>query len=169
METLDLPRRYRVIFVPSSSIQLLTDERDAAEAMRRFHAHLEAGGVLVAPFMVLWPGDPPEDGVWTRWYRPRQRERPEDGALVRRVQRARFDMATQLEHTEDRYEVIVRGEIVETEEHRRSPATRWYTQDQAHALFAAAGFADVRVLDGFTEESAGPDARVYTLVGRRSG
>ena len=36
METLDLPRRYRVIFVPSSSIQLLTDERDAAEAMRRF-------------------------------------------------------------------------------------------------------------------------------------
>ena len=167
MEALALPRRYRAIFVPSSSIQLLTDERDAGEAMRRFHAHLEPGGVLVAPFMVLWPGDPPEDDVWTPWYRAGQRERPEDGALVRRVQRAKFDMATRLEHTEDRYEVIVRGEIVQTEEHRRSPATRWYTQDQARALFLTAGFEDVRVLEGFTKEPAGADARIFTLIGRR--
>ena len=108
----------------------------------------------MAPFMILWPGEPPEDGVWTLWYRAGQRERPEDGALVRRIQRARFDMGTQLEHSEDRYEVIVRGEIVETEEHHRSPATRWYTQAQARALFAAGGFGDVRVVEGFTEEPA---------------
>ncbi len=167
MQSLDLPRRYRTIFVPSSSFQLLTDEADARAAMRRFFEHLLPGGVLVMPFMTLWSGEPPEDGAWSEWYVTAQRERPDDGALVRRWQRARYDMTPQFEHTEDRYEVIAGGEIVQTEEHRRSPAARWYTQAQASALYAAAGFVDVRMTSGFTHEPADADARVFTVFGTR--
>ena len=88
MQSLDLPRRYGTIFVPSSSFLLLTDEADAAEAMRRFYAHLLPGGVLVMPFMFLWPGRrTPADGEWTPWYISGERARPEDGAIVRRHQR----------------------------------------------------------------------------------
>lgn len=54
MESLDLPRRYRTILVPSSSFQLVTEPEDAAEAMRRFHAHLEPGGTLVMSFGFVW-------------------------------------------------------------------------------------------------------------------
>ena len=64
---------------------------------------------------------------------------------VRRWSRARYDSAVQLEHTEDRYEVIVDGEIIETEEFSRSPSARWYTQEQSRALLEAVGFADVRL------------------------
>jgi ubiquinone/menaquinone biosynthesis C-methylase UbiE len=50
MQSLRMPRRYRTILVPSSSFQLLLELDDAAEAMRRFFAHLEPGGALVMPF-----------------------------------------------------------------------------------------------------------------------
>jgi len=167
MEALELPRRYRTIFVPSSSFQLLTSETDARAALARFFAHLLPGGLLVMPFMMLWRGEPPEDGAWSKWYVAGQRERPEDRALVRRWQRAKYDTAAQLEHTEDRYEVLAGDEIIETEEHRRSPAARWYTQAQAAALYADAGFVDVRVTEGFTHEPATADARVFTVFGHR--
>ena len=61
METLDLPRRYRSILVPSSTFQLLTDAEQARNAMRHFFDHLLPGGALAMPFMVLWrAGDPLE-------------------------------------------------------------------------------------------------------------
>src|SRR5437763_5105340 len=55
LETLDLPRRYRTIIVPSSTLQLLLDPVDAAAAMRRLFEHLEPGGTLAASFMLIAP------------------------------------------------------------------------------------------------------------------
>ena len=167
MELLDLPRRYRTIFVPSSSMQLVTDERDAATAARRFFEHLLPGGVLVMPFMVLWRGATPADGVWTTWYKTGERERPGDAAVVRRWQRARYHLREQLEDTEDRYEVLVGGQVVQTELHDRSPATRWYTQAQSLALCANAGFGDVCAARDFTFDPATPADRIWSVFGTR--
>lgn len=169
MESLELPRRYRTIFVPSSSFQLLTDREAAGRAMARFREHLEPGGALVMPFMLLWserraarePGDPWE------WRVHQERERPEDGALIRRWQRSRYDVAEQLEHTEDRYEVIAGGEVVSTEHHQRSPATRWYTQEQALAVYREAGLSDVHATRGFTLEPARGHEEMFCVFGVR--
>ena len=103
METLDLPRRYRTIMVPSSSFQLVVEPPKAAMAMRRLYAHLEPGGALIMPFMVLRaPGTASET---TDWRLTGEKERPEDGTLLKRWSRARYDVENQLEHTEDRYEL----------------------------------------------------------------
>lgn len=169
MESLELPRRYRTIFVPSSSFQLLTDREAAVRAMARFRDHLAPGGTLVMPFMVMWseqraarePDDPWE------WHVHQERERPEDGALVRRWQRSRCDLAEQLEHTEGRYEVIVDGEVFATEHHGRSPAARWYTQEQALALYRDAGLGDVHATRGFTFEPARGDEEMFCVFGVR--
>ncbi|MEX0683743.1 MAG: class I SAM-dependent methyltransferase [Dehalococcoidia bacterium] len=165
MESLDLPRRYRTIFVPSSSFLLLTDRGDAELAMERFFSHLTPGGVLVMPFMVMRRGNTPPDGEWSEWYKTGERERPEDGALVRRWQRMKFDDAEQWEHTEDRYEAIVGGEVVATEEHHRSPAVRWYSQAQSLALYERAGFGDVHAVSAFTFEPATAGDSVWTVFG----
>ena len=118
METLDLPRHYRTIIVPSSSFQLLIDPNDATEAMRRFFHHLEPGGILVMSFMTLsTDGEGPFE--WQK-----EVVRPDDGAIVRRWSRSRFDLVNNLEHTEDRYDVIANGEVVASEALSRSPATR---------------------------------------------
>src|SRR5262245_12513715 len=73
MEELHLPRHYQTIIVPSSSFQLVLDPPAAKEAIRRFVAHLQPGGVLVMPFMIIWKeGDP----LQTEW-ELREKVRPE--------------------------------------------------------------------------------------------
>ena len=94
--------------------------------MSRFHAHLELGGILIMPFMLIWQEGTP---LQTDWVKDGEKERPEDGAVIRRWSRARYDVERQLEHTETRYEVSLDGEIVSSEYHSRSPATRWYSAD----------------------------------------
>ena len=156
MERLDLPTLYRTIIVSSSSFQLLTDLDSSTAAMAQLHGHLEEGGALVMPFMTLWSeGDPTE----TDWELTGEATR-EDGALVRRWTWFRYDVETQLEHVEFRYEVTLDGQVIEEETQRFSPETRSYTQPQAVASYTAAGFEEVRVLEGFDRQHASKDARL---------
>jgi SAM-dependent methyltransferase len=165
MEDLDLPRKYKVILVPSSSFQLLTGENFARRAMRRFYAHLESGGILIMPFMLLWQEGTP---LQTEWDQEGEMERPEDGALIRRWSRAGYDVERRLENTETRYEVSLEGEIISSEYHSRSPATRWYSQSQARELYLQAGFSNLMVYSGFSREPAKEDDRIFSVVGFKS-
>jgi hypothetical protein len=166
METLALPRKYQTIIVPSSSFQLVLDPEAAKEAMKRFYSHLLPGGWLVMPFMVLWSestGEPLEED----WHKVRDAERA-DGLTVRRWVRSRYDPVEKLEHTEDRYELLRDGEVVYTENHKRSPATRWYSQEEAVALYQEAGFQDIKLYKDFTWEPATPDDWIFPIIGVKS-
>ena len=167
MDSLSLPRRYRTIFVPSSSFLLLADASKARAAMARFVDHLESGGTLVMPFMIPWKGEAANNDQAKEWRLEAEQARPDDGAIVRRWSRARFDVAKQLVHTEDRYEVIVDDEVVTTERYSRSPETRWYTLDQALDLYREMGLTDVRAVREFTAEPASPDDKIFTIFGTR--
>jgi ubiquinone/menaquinone biosynthesis C-methylase UbiE len=164
MQRLDLPRRYRTILVPSSSLQLIIEPQMALQAMNRFYAHLEPGGVLVAPFMTLWKAGDPLESEWEV-----SEERPQDGAVIRRVARSRYETETACEHTEDLYQVILDSVVLAEELHRRSPATRSYTQRQARLLYEQAGFRDVVTYSGFSYEPVMPEDSLFTLVGQRTG
>jgi ubiquinone/menaquinone biosynthesis C-methylase UbiE len=162
MESLALPRLYRTILVPSSSFQLILEPELAERALWRLKHHLLPGGALVIPFMILWqPGDPLE---LPDWKLTAEKTRLDDSVLFRRYSRARYDIGEQLEHTEDRYEKWVDGQLVAQEHHRRSPATRWYTQPQAAALLRGAGFSRLHIYRGFTFEPATPEDTLFTIV-----
>jgi len=164
MENLELPRRYRTILVPSSSFQLILDPDQAAQAMLRLHAHLQPKGALVMPFMRLWrEGDPLESD----WELMSEKVRPEDGAMVRKWSRWRYDPQAQLEYTEDRYEVMLDGVVLASEHHRRSPVTREYTKSQAVQLYHLAGFAEIRLLSGFSMDPARDEDRIFSVVGEK--
>ena len=165
METLDLPRKYRTIIVPSCSFQLVIDPNDATEAMRRFFQHLEPRGTLVMAFLAYYMGDEKGPIVTGEWQK--EVSRPEDGALVRRWSRSRIDLVNQLEHTEDRYDVIVNGEVVASESLSRSPATRIYTQEQVVKLYEAAGFTNIRVFSEFSAKPATATDTGFTTLGTR--
>lgn len=167
MEALDLPRKYRTIIVPSSSFQLIIDLEDAAEAMRRFHAHLEPGGTLVMPFMILYTGEDAQPVAAEEWSLMVEKENPIDGAMVQRWVRNRYDPENQIEHTEDRYDVLREGEVIASQYHARSPATRWYTQEQAVALYRQAGFANIRLTSRFTQEPALEGDTLFCVFGTR--
>ncbi len=166
VQTLNLPQRYNTIVVPSQNFQLLTQRDDALEAMRKLYAHLQPGGTLAITFMNNSPDDHPSMVYTTEWDLIGEALQP-DGTIVRRWSRSMFDNIQQLEHTEDRYEILDAGEIIYTEDHRQSPGARWYTPHQAEALFNALGLRDIRVQRKFSFEFVDDDAWLFTVTGRR--
>lgn len=169
MDQLTLPRRYGTIFVPSSTFQLLTETPAATRAMERFHEHLEPGGLLVMPFMSkLWRGrGTPTQMEWSEWSKLGEGQSPEDGATVRRWIRTRYDHDQQLEHEENRYELLRDGVVTETEHLGRSPCVRWYTQSQALDLYDQAGFTVAATTSGFTFDPASPGDTTFCILGTR--
>jgi len=163
LESLSLARRYQTILVPSSTLQLIIDPGQAAQSLQHLYQHLLPGGVLAASFMTLWKsGDP----LYSEWEKSAQR--PVDGASFRRVSRAWYDPQSETESTEDLYQLVVDGEVMGEELHRRSPATRSYSQAQARQLFEGAGFGRVDIYSEFSLEPVRPEDTLFTLVGWRA-
>ncbi len=163
METLALPRQYRTILIPSSSLQLVTEPALVVRALAQIYRHLLPGGVVAASVMTLWKtGDPLESES------ERTAVRAKDGATFRQVGRCRYEPVNECEHTEDTYQMIVAGQVVAEERHRRSPATRSYTAAQARTLFAGAGFSAVDLYSEFTFEPVKPTDTLFTVVAQKA-
>lgn len=162
METMSLPRHYRTIIVPSSSFQLGLEPKQAEKAISNLFAHLLPGGVLVMPFMKLW-----KNGFTSSWRLTGEKVHLGDGAVVKQWSRNRYDQETQLEHTEDRYEVIREGVTIISETNVRSPATREYTQQQVLDLYTKAGFMDICLYKGFTRLPASAEDEIFSVTGKR--
>ena len=158
MADLDLPRRYRTIIVPSSSFQLVLDRDEAGRALDAFHRHLEPGGTLAMPIIVL---DKPTDEAWTR------EAALEDGTTVRRTARATFDPSRRLESTDDLYELYRDGELIRSERHVRDSATLAWKPVELRDALVAHGYDDLEFLSGFTREPQKPDDEVFTVLARR--
>jgi ubiquinone/menaquinone biosynthesis C-methylase UbiE len=165
MALLDLPRTYQTIIVPSSSFQLVTDKDAAAKAMIRFYKHLKPRGVLAMSFFVIrWDKG---EVLEKDWKLLAEETRPEDGAVVRKWSSFRYEVAEQLQHTEDRYEITLNGNVIAFEHHRRSPAVRFYWQEQARELYETAGFTNVQIYREFEWKPATPEDSAFTVVGER--
>ena len=162
METLNLPRTYRTILAPSSKFQLVTDLELARNTLRRFFSHLQAGGAFVTSFANDWREGEPLDTGWLLIF---DKPRPADGASVRSWGREWCVPEQQLWHAEQRFEVELNGQIIQTDLQRRSPEGRWYSQAQALELFRDAGFTNIRLFHEFTHEPALETDRLFCVAG----
>lgn len=161
MESLCLERRYRTIIVPSSSFQLVIEPEAAASALRCFYDHLVPDGSVAMPF----GGEPSEPSDETSV----SEATLENGSRVRKTLRAIYDPVSQIESTDELFEVFLDGALLRSERHRRERATRGYTPDQVAVLLERAGFVDLEWYSGFTRHPAQPGDDLYTVVARRSG
>ncbi|HFQ94841.1 MAG TPA: class I SAM-dependent methyltransferase [Anaerolineae bacterium] len=161
MQEMNLPRRYQTIIVPSSSFQHLTKKEDARRALQKFYKHLLPGGLLTMSLRVFEPEDDIE------WEIDQEAIRPSDGAIVRRWFRCDFDTPNRLQNTEDRYEIIKDGQIVESHLFAARPYLTWYLVSEALALLAEAGFVDVHANADFTLEPATDDDTSFIVLGKR--
>jgi ubiquinone/menaquinone biosynthesis C-methylase UbiE len=164
LETLALPRHYRTIMIPSSTFQLVIDPAMAVQSLQRLAAHLLPGGVVVAPFMTF--GKPGDTRI-TEW--EQTAVRADDGATFRRVGRYWYEPERECAHTEDHYQVIIDEHVVAEEVHRRSPATRSYTQAQARAVFERAGFNPIELCGADMFDPVKADDTGFTVVGHKDG
>jgi SAM-dependent methyltransferase len=162
MESMALPRRYRLVLVPSSSFQLVLDPAAATAAMARFAAHLEPGGTLIMPWIDIALDHP--DGAAERFT---DEATLPDGTTIRRTFVGTFDPATGFESTDDHYERLRDGVVIDEQRIVRSPATRHYERDEITALHEVAGLVELRFVSGFTMAPAQADDRVVTTLARR--
>ncbi len=163
LETICLPRQYRTILIPSSTLQLVIEPAMVTQALQRLADHLVSGSVVVAPFMTLWKADDPLSGEWEQ-----TAVRTEDGATFRRVSRSWHEAGSDIEHTEDHYRLLINDQVIAEEVHQRSPATRSYTQAQAYSVFESIGFNPIEMYSQFTFEPVKADDTIFTIVAHKA-
>ena len=162
LEELTIPRKYKVILIPSSSIQLIIDPELVRKALQKIYDHLQPGGVLAASIMTIRQEGDPLFSEWTK-----TAVDPITGNEYRRLARSWFDPESECERTEDIYHLVVEDRVVKEEHHQRNPATRSYTQDQAKQLFNSIGFENVELFHEFTTKPVQPTDTLFTVVAQR--
>ena len=162
MHELDLPRRYRTVFVCGGFGLGSTRDQDA-EALRRFYAHLAPGGLLVFDVEAREPAAPE---LRRPWGEPRGRRAGSDGAeyaLQGRV--ADFDPIRRLITRELRAYMWRDGELVAEEEHVLTET--FYFQHELLLLLERAGFVDLEVRGQHNDLAPAPEDDFLVYLARR--
>lgn len=130
-QSMELPRRYRCIYVAGPTFNLLPDDRSALDALRAVRRHLADDGTAVVPLFVPPPTPPEAFGV--------ARTQPLDGggSIAVSAVRETVDLDTRTVVTVLRYERHHTDGTTETLE--RPWLRHWYTQQGFLALAADVG------------------------------
>jgi SAM-dependent methyltransferase len=175
MHRLDLPRKYRSIYVCGGFGLGGGSRADDEAAIRRLHEHLEPGGQLILDNEVphtdehLWPywsserrRDLPE-----QWSEPEERRRGSDGseyALTSRL--IDVDPLTQRVVAEIRGHRWRDGELVEQDEH--TIKINVYFTNELRAMLESAGFS-VRLTADYSDTEPSADSHFVVFLARRPG
>ncbi|TDE95923.1 class I SAM-dependent methyltransferase [Occultella glacieicola] len=154
MEDLDLPRRYRSIFLAGPTFNLLPDDETAGRALTRIRAHLAEGGTALVPLFI--PDPVPASAIGTA-----SESTTADGARLRCTTVAGTrDEERRTQRTALRYERDSPSGAPDVLE--RDWLLHWHTTAGFTRLAEAAGLrtAAVRTSDG---EPAAPDATSFTF------
>jgi SAM-dependent methyltransferase len=175
MHELDPPRKYKTVYVCGAFGLGSTREQDM-EALRRFHACLEAGGTLLVDTGVPYASDANSWPWWQKpkrpelprpWRDPGERKRASDGselALSARV--------VELDPLEQQLTMEIharrwRDDELEAEETRTLTSTM-YLKNELELMLQQAGFADVEVQGDHNDERATSDDDFLVFIAKRS-
>ena len=148
MESMELPRHFRSIYLAGPTFNLLVDDDTAWRALTRIRAHLEPEGSALVPLFVPPPVLPREIG------RPRTHVTADGTTLRFTIVSVQRDDGARLQTTLLRYEVETADGVEQIE---RPWTLHWHTQEGFRQLVGDAGLLTGGVLapDG---SPAAPDA-----------
>lgn len=173
MHELDPPRSYRTIVV-CGAFGLGSTRAQDAEALARFHRHLEPGGTLVldneAPYANArrWPFWLSEERARLpeEWPPTGERDRAANGdELGLQARLVSFDPLDQSKTMEIRASLWREGELLAEEEHRI--VIRSYFRDELLLLLERAGFEVVSVTGDHTGEPVTAEHETLVFVARK--
>lgn len=138
MEALDLPRRYRAIFLAGPTFTLLPDDGTALAALRSIRVHLTDDGTALVPLFT--PAPTPAD----QFGHVRATTAPDGAELRVSVVAEQRDEQARTQTTLLRYE---RHHGSDRSVVERPWVMHWYTRDTFEELVTAAGLAVTAVTD----------------------
>jgi SAM-dependent methyltransferase len=162
LHEMNLPRKYKLVFIPSGSFNLIADLTQVREALKRLHDALLPGGRLLLEVYV------PENGIhhsssnWTgRWVK-----RPDGVMLILSALGNNHDPQTRSGTSLLRYELFKDGQLIETE--LEEMTGRIYLSGECEALLREVGFVEVRTLKLHSDQAADQTDLEVTIECRRS-
>ncbi len=139
MQDLYLNSRYRAIILPGGTFHLVGESDTARKTLRRFHEHLEPGGILA-----LSLDDPHSElalDAVGRWH-PRGVVKRPNGLQVHQDRMVvSVDVGRQTSTTHIRFRAVRAGEVVREETHVMR--MRLFFKDEISSLLEQAGFRSV--------------------------
>lgn len=173
MHELDMPRRYRTIYV-CGALGVSGDRKQNERALDRMYEHLEPGGTLLVDSEV--PYD--EEWGWDYWIEERRKALPErwpesgdrrtasDGSEYELRSRivAVDPFAQQITH-EMRGFIWRDGELVEQDEHVLKRMD--YFPNELRMMIERAGFSDVELRADYTDAEPNADTSFVVYIARK--
>lgn len=174
MNELDMPRRYRTVYV-CGAFGIGGDRGDDEEALRRIYQHLEPGGTLVLDNDVPYN----DEHRWQYWTKEKRRELPEpwrgssggrrtgsDGVEYEvRGRIVEVDPLSQRVTLEGRGSIWRDGRLIEHDEHV-STSTLYFT-NELRLMLDRAGFTDIELRGDYTDEEPTGDTEVVVFTARK--
>lgn len=169
MQELDLPRRYKTIYIPCGTYCLVTDRDQAIEALRRFYNHLEPGGTLV--FNLFWHyahGEPlsetrvAKDPEWNELFNTTL---PDGREMRQHMRLMKLDRVEQLLIAERRYRLYDNDRLVAEEVFASNE--RWYSKYEMLMMLEQAGFHDLQAKANWTDQDFAEGDEVVVYLARK--
>lgn len=154
---LNLPFRYAAAFIAGGAFQLLTDPSAALDALLRIRAHLLDPGLLLLDLFVPRGAEHPPGAAVIEI----RTVTPTEGCRIGLRSETLVDVELRRIDVRSRYERRDARAITARED--EALAFTWYTEEEAAALLADAGYREIRV-----EPSANPrdDGRHFALMAK---
>lgn len=166
MHELDLPRRYRTIFIPCGTFCLLIHREDAIQALERMHQHLQPGGELV--FNLFWEYGPgglfwnQPDGKWHRMF---YSQLPDGKLVFQYIQTEKIDRVEQQYFGRRRYQLVSEGQVIKEEVF--PSYERLYGKHEIKLMLEQTGFGEVVITGDWTAEPFREGHGVMVIHGRK--
>lgn len=170
MQNLDLPRKYKTIYIPCGTFVLVIDRVQAWEALRRFYDHLESDGLLI--FNIFWPfdeGGPLSEkplGGFGEWGDLWTHKQPDGSVIAQHLMIEKIDRVEQLLLARRRYQLIRDGQVVQEEIFDSNE--RWYYKHEMILMLEKVGFQNVQVNGDWSENDFGEGHASMVFTARKS-
>lgn len=162
IETLSLPKKYKVIFISIGSFQLVNDRTLALNTLKNLRNHLLPGGKLVIENFIPWDGIKTaiNGAILADHSRPLSSEAKIltlDGSEIRKYTTVTLHLKDQLVENHTTYEKWKGDKLLLEEEEEY--LVRWYYRYEMELLLEKAGFSSIKIIDESFKEN--PQALVY--------
>ena len=151
MQQLAVPRRFRTVYIPAQSFQIVTDPAEAMQVLVRSREHLEPGGELIVTLGQTW-NDANADGE----EQITRNVTRDDGSVARVWSSTRMLRAERIQELHVRFEIVSDG-LITASLTWPTARLRWYEPYEFASMLRTAGFHSMQTRVGYGGEPH-PDA-----------